>query len=140
MEGEFQDVTEQFYATVRQNLKPTSKTIDKYAISYICGEASCSKLYYRADEGRLRKVANAFGVSRSTVSLTIRRACFVTSTILGPEYIKLPQTEHDVLEAVSNFYDRHGFPQCIGAVDGTHIFINLPTMQVTLLTGSTDTL
>ena len=33
-------------------------------------------LFYLADEGRLRKVANAFGVSRSTVSLVTRRACF----------------------------------------------------------------
>ena len=72
-------------------------------------------LYYLADEGRLRKVANAFGVSRSTVSLAIRRVCFVISTVLGPEYIRLPQTEHDVFEAVSNFYEKHGFPQCIGS-------------------------
>ena len=30
-------------------------------------------LYYLADEGRLRKVANAFGLARSTVSVLKRR-------------------------------------------------------------------
>lgn len=32
-------------------------------------------LYYLADEGRMRKTANAFGVSRSSVSIVVRRVC-----------------------------------------------------------------
>ena len=37
-------------------------------------------LYYLSDEGRLRKTANAFGLSRASVSIIIRR---VTRTITG---------------------------------------------------------
>ena len=38
-------------------------------------------LYYLSDEGRLRKVANAFGLSRACVSIIIRR---VTYAITNP--------------------------------------------------------
>ncbi|XP_046858179.1 protein ANTAGONIST OF LIKE HETEROCHROMATIN PROTEIN 1-like [Xenia sp. Carnegie-2017] len=105
---------------------PLQKKVTNMRVPTSVEKQVAMTLYYLADEGRLRKVANAFGVSRSTVSLAIRRVCFVISTVLGPEYIRLPQTEHDVFEAVSNFYEKHGFPQCIGAVDGTHIFIKQP--------------
>ena len=37
-------------------------------------------LYYLSDEGRLRKTANAFGVSRATVSIVIRRVTRVIAT------------------------------------------------------------
>ena len=47
------------------------------------------------------------------------------------QYIKLPQTDQEVQEAVENFYTKHGFPQCIGAIDGTHIFIKQPTQNPT---------
>ena len=36
-------------------------------------------LYYLSDKGRYRKVANAFGVARSTVSKVVRRVYFVIS-------------------------------------------------------------
>ena len=65
-------------------------------------------LYYLSDEGRYLKVANAFGIGKSTVSETVRRVCKCISIVLGPEYIKLPTSEQDVKQAVSNFYDAHG--------------------------------
>ena len=69
-------------------------------------------LYYLYDEGRYRKVANAFGVAKSTVSVIARRVCTVISTVLGPQCIKLPKTENELEEAVQQFYSRRGFPQC----------------------------
>lgn len=83
-------------------------------------------LYYLSDEGRLRKTANAFGLGRSTVSIIIRRVCKALVDI-GPKYIKLPTTEEDVKEKVAGFYDLYGMPQCLGAVDGTHIEIKSPS-------------
>ena len=72
-------------------------------------------MYYLSDEGRYLKVANAFGIGISTVSETVHRVCKCISIVLGPEYIKLPTSEQDVhvKQAVSNFYDAHGFPKYI---------------------------
>ena len=44
-------------------------------------------LYYLSDEGRMRKTANAFGVSRSIVSVIVRRVTSVITKYLGPKYI-----------------------------------------------------
>ena len=84
-------------------------------------------LYYLADEGRMRKVSNSFGLGKATVSKVIRRVTSVISEKLGPKYIVLPKTkEEHVEEHVRAFYSRYGFPQCIGAADGAHIKIKRP--------------
>ena len=88
-------------------------------------------LYYLSDEGQLRKTANAFGVSRSSVSIITRRVTQGIFMYLGPRYIKLPVTEEDVEEKVKGFYNAFGFPQCIGAIDGTHIKIKQPKLNST---------
>ena len=84
-------------------------------------------LYYLSDEGRLRKTANAFGVSRQVTSKIIRKVCKAISLHLGNKYIHLPKTENEVLDLVKHFNRTHGFPQCLGAIDGTHIEIKQPT-------------
>ena len=45
--------------------------------------------------------------------------------------MRLPYDEQGVQELVSSFYNAHGFPQCIGAVDGTHIPIKEPIDNAT---------
>ena len=62
-------------------------------------------LYYLADEGRMTSVI---------------------SEKLGSKYKVLPKTKEEVKEHARNFYNRYGFPQCIGAVVGTHIKIKRP--------------
>uniref|UniRef100_A0A1X7UGV6 Transposase Helix-turn-helix domain-containing protein n=1 Tax=Amphimedon queenslandica TaxID=400682 RepID=A0A1X7UGV6_AMPQE len=56
-------------------------------------------LYYLSHEGRLRKVAYAFGISRSSCSIIIRRVSKVITTHLGPLYVKLPVTEESDRES-----------------------------------------
>ena len=42
-----------------------------------------------------------------------------------PKYVRLPKGD-EVLSVVRGFQDKWGFPQCIGAIDGTHIPILPP--------------
>ena len=88
-------------------------------------------LYYLSDEGRLRKTANAFGISRSSVSLIVRRVCKAIAIHLGPRYIQLPSTEEQVKEKVAHFYRTFCVPQCLGAIDCTHIDIKQPVLNPT---------
>ncbi|XP_050959494.1 putative nuclease HARBI1 [Labeo rohita] len=88
-------------------------------------------LYYLSDEGRLRKTANAFGLARQTVSKIIREVCRAITFHLGPKYVSLPFTEPEVQTLVTNFYATHGMPQCLGAIDCTHIEIKQPSANST---------
>jgi len=87
-------------------------------------------LYYLSDEGRLRKTAT-LGLSRPCISVIVRRVTHAISSHLGPRYIKLPLSEDAVKDKVTKFYNAYLIPQCIGAVDGTHIAIKQPTMNPT---------
>ena len=76
-------------------------------------------LYYLQDEGRLRKVANSFGMGKSTTSAKVRGS-------LQSYYCK---SESKICKAsfmAAAFYKEHDFRQCIGACYGTHIPIKQP--------------
>ena len=62
-------------------------------------------LYYLADEGRMGKVANAFGIGKSTVLKVVRRVTMAISRLLGPQYIKHPQTIEKVQEMATHFQE-----------------------------------
>ena len=89
-------------------------------------------LYYLFDEGRLQKTANAFGLSRSSVSIIIRRVTHAIAIAihLGPQYISIPLTE-DAVKKVTKFFSAFCIPQCLGAIDGTHINIKQPSSNST---------
>ena len=50
---------------------------------------------------------------------------------LGNQYTHLPKTENEVIDLVKHFNRTHGFPQCLGAIDGTHNEIKQPTLPIT---------
>ena len=77
-----------------------------------------SFLYYISDEDRYRKTANAFGISRASISRIIRRVSYAVMTLVGPKLIRLPTTGGEVQELTDRYLEAHGFLQCIGAIDG----------------------
>ena len=50
---------------------------------------------------------------------------------MGPQLIRLPATEAEVRNKTNNFFCHWQFPQCLGAVDGTHIDIKQPSDNAT---------
>jgi len=61
------------------------------------------------------------------VSVVVRKVCHVLTNKCGPNVIKLPTTEQEMMELVSKMENKFfGFPQGFGCVDGTHIPILSP--------------
>ena len=67
-------------------------------------------LYYLAEEVQTRKIANAFGLGKSTVSATINIVSKAIIKNLASKYTKLPITDDDVLESAELFYTTMVFP------------------------------
>ena len=57
-----------------------------------------SLLYFICIEGHHSKTTNAFGISRTSVSLISKRVTYVITNFLEPELIKLSITEKNVKE------------------------------------------
>ena len=51
--------------------------------------------------------------------------------ILLLQYISFPRSNHQVQSAIDNFLLKWNIPQCVGAIDGSHIPIQGPSMNHT---------
>ena len=121
-------MTRNTFMTLTEQLRPFLEKRTTAMREPISVEAQLAiTLYYLSDEGRFRKVANSFGVGKSSVSIIIRDVCLVLAKYVGPRYIKLPQKVEEVEYLSNSFYRLCGFPQCSGAIDGTHIPIKQPS-------------
>ncbi|XP_018392760.1 PREDICTED: putative nuclease HARBI1 [Cyphomyrmex costatus] len=65
------------------------------------------------------------GMDKSTVSRIMVRVSEAIAS-LANIYIKLPQTQEDILRTQRNFFNIAAFPKVIGAIDCTHIRIQSP--------------
>ncbi|XP_039638609.1 protein ANTAGONIST OF LIKE HETEROCHROMATIN PROTEIN 1-like [Perca fluviatilis] len=82
-------------------------------------------LYWLATGAGYCTLANLFGIAKSSVCAIVHEFCKAVRQVLMPEFIKLP--EGDALQKVlQGFQMRCGFPQCAGAIDGSHIPIIAP--------------
>lgn len=72
-----------------------------------------------------RTISHLFGIGISTVCMITREVVQAIAQILMPQFIKVPQGNH-LREIVNGFRDKWGFPQCAGAIDGTHVPIIAP--------------
>ncbi|KAK3908404.1 Protein ALP1-like [Frankliniella fusca] len=71
-----------------------------------------------------RETANLFGCGSTTVFRVIRRITEWLLTIM-PEHIVWPRGAH-IQQTAHDFAQRAGVENCIGAIDGSHIFIEKP--------------
>jgi hypothetical protein len=82
-------------------------------------------LWKLATNSEYRSIAHLFGVSRSSVCLIVKDVCEAIVCLLLPKYIQVPSG--DRLQVIlDGFESKWGFPQCVGAIDGSHIPIVSP--------------
>ena len=72
-----------------------------------------------------RTLSDLFGLGRSTIGRIVIETCKAISTHLFSEYVYIPRGEK-LREIVNGFESDWGFPQAVGAIDGSHIPIVRP--------------
>lgn len=63
-------------------------------------------MYYLKDQWSILMTANAFGVALCTVSVVVRKVCYVLTNKWGPNVIKVPTTEQEMIELVSKMENK----------------------------------
>lgn len=63
-------------------------------------------LYYLKDQWSILMTANAFGVALCTVSVVVRKVCYILTNKWGPNVIKVPTTEQEMIELVSKMENK----------------------------------
>ncbi|KAL1250552.1 hypothetical protein QQF64_018348 [Cirrhinus molitorella] len=82
-------------------------------------------LWKLATSAEYRSVGHIFGVSITTVCRCVWDLCAAAETLLVPEQIRYPDQEK-FKEMTTDIENRWGLPNCIGAIDGSHIPIIAP--------------
>ena len=109
---------------IREEVAPDSRSFRSVTVT--AEKKVAMTLYYLKDQSSFRQTGNTFGVSKATLSTTLRVVVNTIINNLRKRYIVLPSTRSDLEKAAGNFEKKFGFPQVIGCVDGTHIPIIQP--------------
>ena len=82
-------------------------------------------LWRLATNTEYRTIAALFGVGILTVCSIVHKTAQIVAEFLLPKYVCIPP-EDKLKEIVAEFESLWGFPQVVGAIDGTHIPILHP--------------
>ena len=85
-------------------------------------------LWVLATGSGYKSVAHLFGIANLTCCEIVKETCSVIVTVLLPRYIRMPNNER-LDEIIEGFETKFGFPNCGGAIDGTHIPIIVPQLH-----------
>lgn len=77
-----------------------------------------------------RGVGDRFGVGATTAGRIISRVCRLLSSTFKYDFA-YPEDPEDPewAEIIADFFAQSGFPNCIGAVDGSHVPIRQPSVE-----------
>ena len=73
-------------------------------------------------------VADKAALGKSTVSEILRQVCSAVSIHFG--HLVAWPTARRLVRIVAAFQSKQGFPNCIGAIDGSHIYIAVPSNTI----------
>ena len=72
-----------------------------------------------------RTIGHLFGISRSSVCKIVHETCEAICNVLLQEYIRFPKS-NELETTIRRFEQKWGVPQCVGAIDGSHIPVCAP--------------
>lgn len=81
-------------------------------------------LRYYAEGSSLKAIGDMFGISKSSVSNIIWEVSYLIGTKLKDQYIQMPRTHEEILEAKATYCKVANFPLCLTCIDGTHIRVH----------------
>ena len=87
-------------------------------------------LWCLATPAEYRTIAHLFGIARSTVCEITHETVDAIVMKLKGQYITFPTGEAQ-REVINGFESKWGFPQCVGAIDGSHIPVRAPLLNHT---------
>ena len=73
-----------------------------------------------------RSLCFQFRISVSAISYIVKQVCKAIYEHLGPEYLKVPETNEEWLDVAARFEEKWNYPNCLGAIDGKHIVMQPP--------------
>ena len=82
-------------------------------------------LWRLATNSDYRTIGHLFGISKASGCLIADEFCNAVVDILQPNCTKIPVDE-ELDRVVTYFTYKWGFPQCVGAIDGSHILAKAP--------------
>lgn len=110
----------EFYEDIKENFPPYShgnRKLDGFNQFLIA-------LYYLANGNFQLTCGNLFRISQPVYSRCVSKV-FPMIARLSKKYITFPDTVEKIQEAKEGFISRARLPDCIGAIDGTHIPLQL---------------
>ncbi|KAG1935444.1 protein ALP1-like [Pimephales promelas] len=93
-------------------------------------------LRFLATGETFRSLSFQYRIGRSTISEIVMETCQALYEVLKDDHLKTPTTEAEWREVAMGFENKWQFPNCLGAIDGKHIYIQPPANSGKPLPGS----
>ena len=101
------------------------KRISRFRLPVPVDQQIAVTLWRLATNVEYRTIAALFGLGISTVCSIVLKTCSIIAEHLLPRYVCMP-SEDKLREIVGEFENLWGFPQVVGAIDGSHIPVLKP--------------
>uniref|UniRef100_A0A8C7ZKP3 DDE Tnp4 domain-containing protein n=1 Tax=Oryzias sinensis TaxID=183150 RepID=A0A8C7ZKP3_9TELE len=115
---EFENILQQLAPSLTKEQTHYRKPIDPEQRLVVC-------LRFLSTGDSYRTIASSFRLGVSTVASIVRETCDALWHCLRDEHLPEP-TEEMWRSTARRFHERWNFPNCLGAMDGKHIFIQAP--------------
>ncbi|XP_071490668.1 uncharacterized protein [Diadema antillarum] len=119
-------MSKQTFNYLCQKLRPSIQKMDTRLRSAIGVEQRVAITVWRlATNVEYRTIGQLFGVGTATVCKIVHQVCEAIRDTLAASMIRIPRGDA-AADVVREFEVKWGFPQCFGAIDGSHIPVQSP--------------